>query len=89
MYIDVQTIILAGSCLTALLLLGGTYNKIHKWYLRQGQQDTDIKGLKAEQNVITSGVLACLKGLKERGCNGPVTKAIEDIENYINQKAHE
>lgn len=29
-----------------------------------------------------------LKGLKEQGCDGPVTFAITQIENYINKQAH-
>jgi len=32
--------------------------------------------------------LACLKGLHEQGCNGPVTHAIEEIEEHINKQAH-
>ncbi|EKC77057.1 hypothetical protein OBE_00546, partial [human gut metagenome] len=31
---------------------------------------------------------ACLKGLKEQGCDGPVTQAIGDIENYLIKKTH-
>lgn len=42
-----------------------------------------------EQTLIIYGLLACLKGLKEQGCNGPVTEAINKIEKHINQKAHE
>ena len=29
------------------------------------------------------------KGLQEKGCNGPVTEAINKIEKYLNAKAHE
>lgn len=29
-----------------------------------------------------------LKGLKEQGCDGPVTSAITQIENYINKQVH-
>lgn len=42
-----------------------------------------------EQTLIIYGLLACLKGLKEKGCNGPVTEAINKIERHINIKAHE
>lgn len=49
----------------------------------------DMHGINAEQTLLTYGVLACLKGLKEQGCNGPVTEAINKIEKYLNQKAHE
>jgi len=32
--------------------------------------------------------LACLMGLKEQGCNGPVTEAINQLEKHINKQAH-
>lgn len=50
---------------------------------------TDIAELKREQQILTYGILACLKGLKEQGCNGPVTEAIARIEKHLNQRAHE
>lgn len=34
-------------------------------------------------------ILACLKGLKEQGCNGPVTEAIDKIQKHINKQAHD
>lgn len=49
----------------------------------------DVHSINTEQTLLTYGVLACLKGLQERGCNGPVTEAINKIEKYLNQKAHE
>lgn len=49
----------------------------------------DMLRINEEQTLLTYGVLACLKGLKEQGCNGPVTNAIDKIEKYLNQKAHE
>lgn len=49
----------------------------------------DMHGINQEQQLLTYGVLACLKGLREKGCNGPVTEAIGRIETYLNAKAHE
>ena len=49
----------------------------------------DMAGINEEQQMLTYGVLACLKGLQEKGCNGPVTDAINKIEKYLNAKAHE
>ena len=49
----------------------------------------DMQGINREQQLLTYGVLACLKGLQEKGCNGPVTEAIQKIEKYLNAKAHE
>ena len=45
-------------------------------------------------SVITAlgTIIGCfttiLKGLKEQGCDGPVTEAICSIENHLNKEAH-
>jgi len=74
--------------ITALGVIFGVIFAIYKWYLKQEKQDKDIKAIKEEQTILTQGVLACLKGLKEQGCDGPVTLAIKQIENYLNKQAH-
>ena len=74
--------------ITALGTIIACFTTIHKWILRQNKQDDDIKSIKEEQKVLTTGVLACLKGLKEQGCDGPVTEAISSIENHLNKEAH-
>lgn len=81
-------IISIASVITALGVILGVILSVHKWYLKQEKQDDDIKIIKEEQSILTQGVLACLKGLKEQGCDGPVTIAIDKIESYINQQAH-
>ena len=85
----VEIIVVVASAITALGTIAGCLATIHKWVLRQNKQDEDIRSIKEEQKVLTSGVLACLKGLKEQGCNGPVTEAIGRIEKHLNQRAHE
>ena len=50
---------------------------------------TEIKDGKEERLVLVNGVLACLKGLKEQGCNGPVTEGINQIETYLMKKSHD
>lgn len=50
--------------------------------------NADIKAIKEEQTLLVYGVLACLKGLKEKGCNGPVTETIGKIEKHLNIEAH-
>ena len=95
-----QTIITAASVLGAAGVLIGALVKIVRWMDRQKAQDGDIKALrdthnadmdamKQEQTLLVYGILACLKGLKEQGCNGPVTEAINKIEKHLNQKAHQ
>lgn len=49
----------------------------------------DVEDSKEERLILLKGQLACLKGLKEKGCNGPVTQGINDIENYIIKKSHD
>lgn len=51
--------------------------------------EEDIRKINEEQCLITYGLLACLKGLKEKGCNGPVTEAINKIEKHLNKQAHD
>lgn len=83
-----QTIITIASIITALGVIFGMIFAVYRWYLKQEKQDNDIKTIKEEQTLLTYGVLACLKGLKEQGCDGPVTTAINQIEKYINKQAH-
>ena len=82
---DITTI---AATITALGVIFGAIFAAHKWYLKQEKQDKDIKAIKEEQTVLVHGVLACLMGLKEQGCNGPVTDAINAIEKHINKQAH-
>ena len=89
MYITVTGLVTAAAAAAAAIALVGYYNKAYLWYRRQGRQDRDISAIKAEQTLLTYGVLACLKGLKEQGCNGPVTEAIGKIEKHLNERAHE
>ena len=94
-----QSIITAASVVAAVAALVAYFVKMVRWLDRQNNQDekinqlkqqheTDIDRLKEEQALLIEGVLACLIGLKEQGCNGPVTKAIEKYNNYLNEKAH-
>lgn len=89
MYVDVNTIIMVGSLLTAVVVIFSAIFAVYKWYLKQNQQDVEIERVKSEQCLLTYGILACLKGLKEQGCNGPVTEAIDKIEKHINKQAHD
>ena len=74
--------------ITALGVIFGVLFAVYKWYLKQEKQDKDIKSIKEEQFLLTQGVLACLKGLQEQGCDGPVTSAIKQLETHINKQAH-
>ena len=86
---EYATVILTiASVITALGVIFGVVFTVYRWYLKNEKQDNDIKSIKEEQSILTHGVLACLKGLKEQGCNGPVTEAINQIETHLNKQAH-
>ena len=100
----IQNILTAGGIVAALSGIFTLVWKLFKWIDHQKEQDKeiaamkkdledlkreDLKSIKTEQTLITYGVLACLKGLKEQGCNGPVTEAINKIEKHLNIQAHQ
>lgn len=106
-----QTIITAGSFVTAAVLLVKFFANGVRRYDKREKQSDDIEELKhlhesdvdklenelaeeirknnLELQILTRGILACLKGLQEKGCNGPVTETAREIEEYLNTKAHE
>ena len=94
-----QSLITASAVLAAIVAIVTLFAKGVRWVDKQEKQDGDIKALRAthisdmdnikqEQTLIVYGLLACLKGLREQGCNGPVTEAIQALEKHLNQKAH-
>lgn len=50
--------------------------------------DSTIHSMQEEQTLQCYCILACLKGLAEQGCNGPVHDGIDRMEKYLNKKAH-
>lgn len=84
-----QTVITAAAFVGAVAALLKTYNRGYDFVKRQEKQDTIINDILEEQTLLTYGVLACLKGLKEQGADGPVIEAIDKIEKHMNQKAHD
>ena len=100
MYITWQTLITMGAVLGAVSAILALFRNVVRFVDRQKKQDeelvslrdkhnSDMCDIKQEQRLLIYGILACLKGLKEQGCNGPVTDAIHTIEKHINEKAHE
>lgn len=99
MYITVQGIITTAALVSALTVIITLFVKVLRFIDRQKKQDgelvdlrdmhkSDMDAMKKEQTLLVYGILACLKGLKEQGCNGPVTEAINKIEKHLNESAH-
>ena len=100
MYIDLESIRSAAGLVTALSTVFGAGIALYRFYLRQKKQDEEIKALRdkheadqryinEELTILTKGVLACLEGLIEKGCNGTVKKTATMIQEHLNEKAHE
>ncbi len=87
--INAETLITISAVLAALGGIGGLVVWCIKFVDRQKKQDQELAAIRHEQTLICYGVLACLKGLKEQGCNGPVTAALDKLEKHLNQAAHE
>ena len=83
-----QTIVTLAAVLASIFAILRYYNKGYDWVKRQEKQDSEIHKIKEEQELLTYGVLACLKGLHEQGCNDAVSDAITKIERHLNQRAH-
>ena len=110
MYVEAQTLIIAGGVLSSVTAFFVLIWKLIKWINHQKEQDEEIKridkkidtkvselqemvekeqnNIQDEQTLVIYGLLACLKGLAEQGCDGPVAEAINKIEKHINLKAH-
>lgn len=87
-HISTQGIITAAAVVAAIIALAGYVFRARDWVKKQDKQDAEIQTIKKEQQLLTYGILACLKGLKEQGCNGPVTEAINKIDKHLNEMAH-
>lgn len=83
-----QSVVGAAAIIGAVVAVINYLKKLFGWFEKQEMQDKEIKEIREEQTLLTYGILACLRGLKEQGCNGPVTEAIDKIEKHLNQKAH-
>lgn len=88
MYIDADAIIKIASILAALGVIGGVILWCYRFVDRDKKQDKELAAIRKEQTLICYGVLACLKGLKEQGCDGPVTAALDKLDKHLNKAAH-
>lgn len=86
MVVTWQTVITFATVLGAVAAVMKYYNKAYDIVRHQNEQDSEINGIKESQRVLTRGMLACLQGLKEQGCDGPVTDAIAELQDYLSNK---
>ena len=87
--ISAEMLVELAALLTALGVVGGVVVWGIKFISRQKKQDRELTAIRKEQTLICYGILACLRGLKEQGCDGPVTEALDRLEKHLNKAAHE
>jgi hypothetical protein len=88
MYITADAIIKCASLMTALGVLGGLVVAFYRFYARQRAQDRELSAIRGELTLLCYSVRACLQGLAEQGCDGPVHDAIERMDKHLNKAAH-
>lgn len=87
----------------ALVLLGNAYEKYENIFGKKKKKlthdvkelqycckeyATDITNQKQESKILCKGILACLRGLEEQGCNGPVHEGIAEMEQHLLDSSH-
>ena len=65
-----QTLLTIAAVIGAFVAVVSYLRKLFGWFEKQEMQDKSIKDIQKEQYVLTNGILACLKGLVELGCDG-------------------
>lgn len=89
MYIDVATINDLAKLLGSLAVIGGMLIALYKFFERDKRQSKVLQEIQDEQTILCYGLRACLQGLAEQGCNGPVHDALDKLDKHLNQKAHQ
>lgn len=86
--LNIQSLITIGSVLTAVSVIWKYLSKANDFIKRQEKQDIELAAIRSEQTLLCFGIKACLQGLAEQGCNGPVHDALDKLEKHLNKAAH-
>ena len=63
-------------------------NEISQLILRVEKIEKENEATKVESKLLLKSIQACLEGLKEQGCDGSVTTAIQEIDKYLLEVSH-
>lgn len=64
------------------------YKRINRAEKRLDATEEVLEGSMEELEIIMRALRGVLRGLQEQGCNGPTKAAEEEINEYLNRKAH-
>lgn len=88
MYIDIETINAVAKLIGSLGVIAGVLIGLYKFVERDKRQSKLIKDIQSEQTLLCYGIRACLQGLVEQGCDGPVHDALDKLDKHLNKAAH-
>ena len=88
MYIDIEAINCIAKLIGSLGVIGGVLIGLYKFIERDKRQSKLIKDIQSEQTLLCYGIRACLQGLVEQGCDGPVHDALDKLDKHLNKAAH-
>ena len=86
--VNSNTLISVATLISAIGAIIGVVRWGIKFVEHDKEQDEKLKMIQKEQTVICYGVMSCLKGLHEQGCDGPVDEALKRLEKHLNEAAH-
>lgn len=84
----VDVVVLA-EIFSAFAVIVGMLFALFRFIENNRQQNREIRGIKHEQTLTMFALRACLDGLRQQGCNGKVTEAINRLDKYLNKAAHD
>lgn len=99
MILDAEWILTAAGVLGVLGSAVTLVFRVHKWYLKQEEQNrtiaqlqhkhaVDIGRINRENQLIIVALSACLDGLMQLGANHSVPTAKHQLDTHLNQQAH-
>ncbi len=88
MRITADQVVQLAALLGGLSAIGGLGVSAYRFYVRQKLQDRELSAIRSELVLLCHGVKACLQGLSEQGCDGPVHDALNRLDKHLNKAAH-
>lgn len=85
----IEMVITAGSLTVALGVIIGRLFQVKKFVDQHDESIEELKNVKKEQKLMFSALFACLDGLEQLGANHSVPKAKFELEQWLNDKAHD
>ncbi len=79
----VTTILTVAGILTAITAISAFLCKLYKAIKKIDKRIETVDGLKEEHFFVVKTLLAVCDGLGQLGANGPVTKAKEELQEYV------